>query len=111
MTEPWSAISISGPARHVIMTVGQIGYAIRPEHRGHSYSYHACLALAPPARQHCEQVFLTVDPDNTQSIRVIEKLGAIFVEEVVVPEDGPAYANGARRKKRYQWVPRPAAAG
>ncbi|MDE0083729.1 MAG: GNAT family N-acetyltransferase [Gammaproteobacteria bacterium] len=100
-----------GSARHLIMTVGHIGYAVRPEHRGHSYSYLACLALAPFARQHYDRVILTVDPDNTPSIRIIEKLGAVFVEEVVVLEDDPAYANGARRKKRYEWVLRSRAAG
>ena len=100
-----------GSARHLSLTVGHIGYAVRPEHRGHSYSYHACLALAPFARQHYDRVILTVDPANTPSIRTIEKLGAVFVEEVVVPEDDPAYVNGARRKKRYEWVPRPTATG
>ena len=100
-----------GSGRHLSMTVGHIGYAVHPEHRGHSYSYHACLALAPFARQHYDRVVLTVDPDNTPSIRVIEKLGAVFVEEVLVPEDDPAYANGARRKKRYEWVPRSRATG
>ena len=100
-----------GSGRHLSLTVGHIGYAVRPSHRGHSYSYHACLALAPFARQHYDRVILTVDPANTPSIRVIEKLGAVFVEEVVVPEDDPAYANGARRKKRYEWVPRSRPAG
>ena len=100
-----------GSARHLSMTVGHIGYTVHPEHRGHSYSYHACLALAPFARQHYDRVILTVDPANTPSIRVIEKLGAVFVEEVVVPEDDPAHVNGARRKKRYEWVPRPPVAG
>ena len=100
-----------GSGRHLSMTVGHVGYAVRPEHRGHSYSHHACLALAPFARQRYDRVILTVDPDNTPSIRVIEKLGAAFIEEVVVPEDDPAYVNGARRKKRYEWVPRSTAAG
>jgi RimJ/RimL family protein N-acetyltransferase len=45
-----------------------------------------------------------VDPDNTPSIRIIEKLGAIFINEIDVPLDDPAYAKGARRKKRYEWM-------
>ena len=101
----------TGTARHVNMTAGHIGYGIRPEHRGHSYSYHACPALARLARRHYDRVILTIDPDNTPSTRIIEKLGAVFVEEVVVPEDDPAYAHGARREKRYEWVPRSTAAG
>lgn len=94
-----------GSSRHVTMTAGHIGHGILPQHRGRSYSYHACRALAPFVRQHYDRVILTVDPENTPSIRVIERLGAIFIEEVVVPEDDPAYEKGARRKKRYEWVP------
>ncbi len=90
-----------GSSRHVTTTAGHIGYEILPQHRGRSYSYHACRALAPFVRQHYRRVVLTVDPENTPSVRVIEKLGAVFIEEVVVPEDDPGYEKGARRKRRY----------
>ncbi len=94
-----------GSTRHVRMTAGHVGYAILPEHRGSSFSYHACLALAPFIRLHYDRVVLTVDPENAPSIRTIEKLGATFLDQTEVPVDDPAYANGARRKKRYDWAP------
>src|SRR5215469_15999125 len=50
-----------GDTRHVLMTAGHIGYAVLPEHRGASYAYHACLALAPFIRSHYDRVIVTAD--------------------------------------------------
>jgi len=94
-----------GSTRHVVLTAGHVGYEILPERRGSSYSYHACLALAPLVWRYCNPAILTVDPDNAASIRVIEKLGAKFLEEAEVPVDDPAYEGGARRRRRYMWEP------
>ena len=94
-----------GDTSHIRITAGHIGYQVLPEHRGHGYALAACKALAPFVRSHYDRVVLTVDPANAPSIRVIERLGALFIEEVDVPEDDPAYAKGARRKRRYQWTP------
>jgi len=94
-----------GETRHVTMCAGHVGYEIHPEYRGRSYSYHACIALEPFIRRHYDHVVLTADPSNMASIRIIEKLGAALINEIWVPEDDPAYAGGARKKKRYKWVP------
>lgn len=94
-----------GDTPHVRIAAGHIGYEISPEHRGHGYALAACKAIAPFVRRHYEQVVLTVDPLNGSSIRIIEHLGAKFLDEVEVPADDPAYAKGARRKKRYHWAP------
>jgi len=94
-----------GDTRHVKMCAGHVGFEVLPKFRGHSYSYHACRALAPLVRIHYENVILTADPDNVPSRRVIEKLGAHFIDEVDVPADDPAYLGGARRKCRYEWSP------
>ena len=94
-----------GDTRHVNMCAGHIGYGTDEKYRGHSYSYHACCALAPFVRRHYERVILTTDPDNEPSLRVIEKLGARFLDKIEVPIDDPAYAGGARVKKRFEWVP------
>lgn len=93
-----------GGTRHVNLVAGHVGYEVHEAFRGHSYSYHACVALKPLLRKHYDMVLITVDPDNAPSIRIIEKLGARFLNEVEVPSDDPAYANGARRKRRYEWV-------
>jgi predicted acetyltransferase len=94
-----------GSTRHVNNIAGHIGYGIKAEHRGNSYSYYACRALAPFVRQHYREVVLTVETDNAPSIRIIEKLDAAFMNEMEVTEDDPSYASGARSKRRYLWAP------
>jgi predicted acetyltransferase len=85
-----------GDTTYVRIAAGDIGYEIPPEHRGHGYALAACKAIAPFVTKHCEEVLLTVDPCNQPSIRIIEQLGAKFLDEVEVPADDPAYLNGAR---------------
>jgi predicted acetyltransferase len=94
-----------GDTRHVTRYGGHIGYGILPAFRGNAYAYHACRALAPFILRRYDKVVMTADPDNSPSIRVIERLGARFVEEVTVPEEDPSFAGGARRKRRYEWRP------
>jgi hypothetical protein len=38
-------------------------------------------------------------------MRTIERLGARFIDEVVVPPYDPHYQRGSRRKRRYRWTP------
>lgn len=45
------------------------------------------------------------DPDNHASMRIIERLGASFVDEVAVPPHDPHYQRGSRSKRRYRWAP------
>ena len=93
-----------GDSSHLHMVAGHIGYAINSPFRGQGLAGKACLALAPFARQLYQAVIITVNPENHSSIRVIEKLGARFIEQVTVPEDDPSYVNGVRRKLRYEWT-------
>jgi predicted acetyltransferase len=93
-----------GDTPHVNLTAGHIGFEILPEFRGNSYAYKACQALKPFVRRQYERVILTAAPENIHSIRIIEKLGAKFIDEVEVPTDDPAYLQGARKKVRYEWA-------
>ncbi len=93
-----------GDTRHVMLCAGHIGYGILLQYRGRSYAYHACRAMVPLVKQYYAQVILTADPLNVVSIQIIEKLGAVFLDEIDVPPDDPAYASGARKKRRYQWT-------
>jgi RimJ/RimL family protein N-acetyltransferase len=93
-----------GDSNHVRQTAGHIGFEILPKFRGRSYAYQACLALRSFARQEYDKVVLTAAPENSPSIRIIEKLGAKFIDEVEVAVDDPAYLSGARRKVRYEWA-------
>lgn len=94
-----------GETEHLRLVAGHIGYEVRPEHRGHGYAYQACQALAPFARLLRPETILTADPDNTPSLRTIERLGARLLDEVAIPPHEPAYTLGLRRKRRYAWVP------
>ena len=94
-----------GDTEHIRLVAGHIGYEVREEFRGRGFAYMACRALAPFARSLYPSVLITVDPSNSPSIRVIERLGAAFLDELEVPEHDPAFQKGARRKRRYKWVP------
>jgi len=94
-----------GDTRHITMCAGHVGFGIVKQFRGNSFSFYACKALAPFIRRHYKRILLTVDPENQPSIRIIEKLGGVFLNEIEVPSDDPAYAGGARRKRRYEWTP------
>jgi tagatose 1,6-diphosphate aldolase len=48
---------------------------------------------------------LTCDPDNLASRRTIELLGALFIDELLVPPNDPHYARGSKTKLRFQWTP------
>lgn len=94
-----------GDTHHIIQCVGHIGYEIQPEYRGNSYAYFACNAIRPFIREFYDRVILTSDPDNTASIKIIERLNAKFIGEIEVPESDPSYGHRSKRKRRYEWIP------
>jgi predicted acetyltransferase len=94
-----------GDTDHVRMVAGHIGYQVLEPFRGHGYALEACRAVAPFVRQFYDAVTITCDPDNAASRRTIERLGALFLDEVPVPPHDPNYRRGSRRKRRYQWTP------
>jgi predicted acetyltransferase len=94
-----------GNTEHVRHFAGHIGYAIEQAHRGHGYAAQACLAVARFVRTLYPETILTTDPGNRASIRTLEKLGAVFIEELRVPPHDPAYLGGSRWKRRYLWRP------
>ena len=92
-----------GDTPHVLLYAGHVGYEILPEFRGQSFSYYACCALVPIIRLRYPSVILTVDRGHAASERVIQKLGATFLNEVLVPPEDPAYTGIDRFKRRYEW--------
>lgn len=93
----------NGETEHVLQYAGHVGYEIKEPYRGNGYAYFACLALKPFLKRKYDQIILTSDPQNFSSIRTIEKLGAKFINEVVVPQNDPAYGSGSRNKLRFVW--------
>ena len=94
-----------GDTEAVRLYAGHIGYAVLEGFRGHRYAYLACRAVAPLVRSFYPVVIITSDPDNLASLRTIERLGAVFLEEIPVPPHDPNYQRGSRAKRRYQWKP------
>lgn len=94
-----------GDTPHVRWYAGHVGYEVYEEYRGHGLALRACRVLAPFARTVASSLVITCDPDNTPSVRTIEKLGVLFLGEVEVPPEDPQYASGSRRKRRYRWLP------
>lgn len=92
-----------GDEPHDRYVAGHIGFEIAPEFRGARLAYRACRALQNWAAWVSGSVIITCDPDNLASRRTIELLGARFLGERMVPPDDPAYAEGSRRKLRYEW--------
>jgi len=92
-----------GDTDHITFIAGHIGYEISEAFRGHSYALQACRALAPFVRSFYPSVIITTNPDNLPSVRTIEKLGAVFMDEVPIPPHDPHYLRGARTKLRYRW--------
>ncbi|MDB6151747.1 MAG: GCN5-related N-acetyltransferase [Chthoniobacteraceae bacterium] len=94
-----------GGTEHVRLYVGHIGYEVLEPFRGHGYAEQACRAAAPLVRLIYRSVIITSDPDNYASLSTIERLGAVFLEEVSVPPRDSQYLAGSRRKRRYRWTP------
>jgi len=94
-----------GDTQHVCFCAGHVGFEIQEAHRGHGYALRACRAIAPFVASVYHEVTITCDPDNHASRRTIERLGACFIDEVVVPPNDFHYQRGSRFKRRYRWEP------
>ena len=94
-----------GDTEHVRICAGHIGFEITETFRGHGYALQACRAIAPFVRSIYRSVTITCDQDNAASRRTIERLGAEFIDEVVVPASDSRDEPTLRIKRRYRWTP------
>jgi len=92
-----------GETDFVRIHAGHIGYEVKPVYRGRGFAEKACRALAPLVARHFDDVILTADADNLASIRTIEKLGAAFIDETIVPPNAFGPCSDSRIKRRYRW--------
>ena len=87
----------------LVLYAGQIGFAVEPAFRGRHLAEHATRLLLPLARQHgLQPLWITCNPANAASRRTLERLGAVYVETVPLPEDYDSYAEGEREKCRFR---------
>jgi predicted acetyltransferase len=83
---------------------GNLGYNVDPKFRGHHFAERACRLLAPLARAHgFQHLWITCNPDNAASRRTCERLGAVLVEIVELPDGSDMRLKGDRFKCRYRW--------
>ncbi len=91
-----------GESPTIRLYTGHLGYAIDEAFRGRLLSLAAARLVLPLAAAHgLDPLWITCHPANHASIRIIEALGARYLETVDLPPDHPAFANGERRKRRY----------
>jgi tagatose 1,6-diphosphate aldolase len=92
-----------GSGRELEMYAGHFGYEVHPAFRGRRYAERACRLLLPLARRHgMTTVWITCNPENLASRRTCERLGAVLVEIVPLPEESDMYRRGDRQKCRYR---------
>jgi predicted acetyltransferase len=86
----------------VELYAGHIGYGVDEAFRGHHYAERACRLLLPLARDHgITELWITCNPDNGASRTTCERLGAVLVELINLPESHELFARGERQKCRY----------
>ena len=97
----------AGYTENIRMYRGNIGFTVSEVHRGHHYSARSCQLLIPVLQWlGLDPIYLTCNVDNFASKKNIERLGAGFIEEVIIPKTSPYfsyYPEGSRRKLRFKW--------
>jgi RimJ/RimL family protein N-acetyltransferase len=87
-----------------MLQTGQIGFRILPEFRGQRLAWDTCMALAPFVRLHYHQVILATDSTNIPSSQTIERLEAMCLGEILIPEHNPAWLEEVQSRLRYSWI-------
>ena len=82
---------------------GNVGYEIDEAYRGKNYSFLACKLILQVAKYHnMDKIYFSCNYDNIASYKIIEKLSAKLVEEVVPPKDYIFYYDGIKKHKIYE---------
>jgi tagatose 1,6-diphosphate aldolase len=82
---------------------GNLGYNVDPPYRGRRFAERACRLVLPLARAHgFGTLWITCDPGNLASRKTCERLGAVLVEIIALPEHIDMFRDGEREKCRYR---------
>lgn len=81
-----------------------IGYQISEEYRGRGFAARACKLISNLAKLHgMDEILITCNVKNLGSIRVIEKLGADFLETIELPNEYLDEHDDGNKRNRYTW--------
>lgn len=81
------AVGICGLAKRDFLDDVDIGYAFLPQHGGQGYAFEAAQGVLAHARAlDLHRLVATVHPENSASIRLLEKLGLRFERMIRVPD-------------------------
>ncbi len=85
--------------------LGNIGYSVRVQHRGHRYAYHACKILFQIAKEEYEmdELIITCNPDNVASLKTLERLSGEYLGVFDVPSDHYCYSMKEFEKCIYRY--------
>jgi RimJ/RimL family protein N-acetyltransferase len=79
-------IGMSGLIKRDALPEVDIGYAFLAAHRGHGYAYEAARAVLQHAQAlGMARIMAITSPDNTASIRLLEKCGLRFQDVQTIP--------------------------
>lgn len=85
--EDGQPIGACGLAKRDYLDDVDIGYAFLPEYGGQGYAIEAARGVLAHARElDLKRLVATVRPDNSASIRVLEKLGLRFERTIQAPD-------------------------
>lgn len=77
-------LGVAGIIKRDTLPLIDIGFAFLDRFAGHGYAYEACESILKytQAQFHSEQILAIVKPENSKSIKLLDKLGFIFKEQV-----------------------------
>jgi RimJ/RimL family protein N-acetyltransferase len=80
-------IGLCGLAKRDFLDDVDIGYAFLPQYGGRGYAIEAARAVLAHAKElGLQRIVATVRPDNSASIRLLEKLGLRFERMIQAPD-------------------------
>jgi len=80
-------LGVCGLAKRDFLDDVDIGYAFLPQYGGQGYAFEAAHAVLAHARElGLKRIVATVRPDNSASIRLLEKLGLRFERMIQAPD-------------------------
>lgn len=93
-----------GNDNRLLRFAGHIGFGVDEPFRGRRLAGRAVKLLYPLAKSYgLNPLWLLCNPDNFSSMRVMEWLGAVYVETIDMPPDYERYySRGERQKRRYR---------